>query len=259
MDSPIIRGSEADVNEIARFVRLLFLWFVVENWIIELRVKGTGKGIVSGYFDCDHQIELIESAAYWSGLGEAVWFTVNPVIRDVHGRARNRMQVYAKDTTTDKEIACRRDFFIDIDSVKPPGVSATDAELAATVEIGAAIRDELRILGWPDPIMATSGNGCHMHYRIEEPNDDDTAARLLGALKAIKARFENAAVKIDTSVGNASRMCKLPGTKACKGDETPERPHRIAKLIEVPESFGTVTREQLESLAGSGGIPAPND
>lgn len=259
MDRPNLnefRESEADRNEIARFVRLLFLWFVLEAGIVEVRAKGTPKGIVSGYFDSDHQNELVEAAAYWSGLGEAVWFSANPVNRDVHGRACNRMKPYAKVATKKEEIACRRMLFIDFDSMKPKGVSATDAELTATIEAGKACCDWLSGLGWPKPIIAMSGNGCHLYYRIELPNDDDATTLVNAVLTTIKAHCGSAAVEFDAGVGDAARMCKLPGTKACKGDEMPDRPHRMAKLIDVPDEIKTLSRDQLESLATSVGSPA---
>lgn len=86
MDRPNLndfRESESDRNEIVRFVRLLFLWFVLEAGIVEVRAVGPGKRVVSGYFDRDHQNDLVEAAAQWSGLADAVWFTVNPVKREV--------------------------------------------------------------------------------------------------------------------------------------------------------------------------------
>jgi hypothetical protein len=44
-------------------------------------------------------------------------------------------------------------------------------------------------------------------------------------------------VSVDTGVYNAARIWKLYGTIACKGDNTPERPHRPARFIEVPETL----------------------
>jgi hypothetical protein len=41
-------------------------------------------------------------------------------------------------------------------------------------------------------------------------------------------------VKIDQSVHNPARLCKVPGTWARKGDNTTDRPHRIAQFLEVP-------------------------
>ena len=54
---------------------------------------------------------------------------------------------------------------------------------------------------------------------------------------------------MDTTSGNPSRIWKLPGTIARKGDNTADRPHRLAHIIEAPDSFDVVPREKLVALA----------
>ena len=80
--------------------------------------------------------------------------------------------------------------------------------------------------------MADSGNGYHLLYRIDLPAADGGLVERV--LKSLAARFDNEHVKIDQSVYNPARICKLPGTMARKGDHTEARPHRRAKLLEVP-------------------------
>lgn len=58
-------------------------------------------------------------------------------------------------------------------------------------------------------------------------------------------------MKVDRSVFNPSRITKLYGTKACKGDNTPERPHRHTGILEEPETVQVVPRSHLEELASS--------
>lgn len=48
---------------------------------------------------------------------------------------------------------------------------------------------------------------------------------------------------------NAARIWKLYGTLACKGDNIPARPHRIAEILETPETLQAVNLEQLIELA----------
>jgi hypothetical protein len=45
--------------------------------------------------------------------------------------------------------------------------------------------------------------------------------------------FSDQRLKIDTGVFNAARIWKLYGTMACKGDNIPERAHRMASVVEV--------------------------
>ena len=93
--------------------------------------------------------------------------------------------------------------------------------------------------GWPAPVVADSGNGYHLLYRLAEDVPvaavpvpaDDPVRRLL---RHLAAKFDTAHAAIDTSVFNPGRIVKLPGTKARKGPGTPDRPHRRASLLEVP-------------------------
>jgi hypothetical protein len=70
-------------------------------------------------------------------------------------------------------------------------------------------------------------------------------------LLALAQRFDTDAVKIDRAVFNASRICKVPGTVARKGDNTKDRPHRRARLLEVPGC------DTLDDLSGANVLPVP--
>jgi hypothetical protein len=54
-------------------------------------------------------------------------------------------------------------------------------------------------------------------------------------LEALASDFDNDKVNVDVSVANAGRIWKLYGCVAKKGENTPERPHRISRILEVPE------------------------
>src|SRR5690606_276671 len=54
---------------------------------------------------------------------------------------------------------------------------------------------------------------------------------------------------IDPKVFNASRICRLYGTRACKGDSTPERPHRLSEIVSRPSEIGLVPEHLLQELA----------
>ena len=59
--------------------------------------------------------------------------------------------------------------------------------------------------------------GLHLLYRVELPVDSDLLKR---CLEALALRFDDAAVKIDRTVFNPSRIVKLYGTLTQKGDQT---------------------------------------
>jgi hypothetical protein len=180
----------------------------------------------------------------------AVYVTINPVLPDLLARAANRIERKAAFTTADHDIVRRCRLLLDFDAARPAGISSTDEEHAAALDRTRMCRDWLTSLGFPLPVLADSGNGGHLVYAIDLPNDDGARLLVENVLKAVADRFGDAAVKVDTSVFNAARISKLYGTMACKGDNLPERPHRLARILEAPPALTPVPRELLEKVAG---------
>ncbi|MFO0892408.1 MAG: hypothetical protein U0790_25115 [Isosphaeraceae bacterium] len=82
-----------------------------------------------------------------------------------------------------------------------------------------SLRRSFDDLGWPEPILADSGNGWHLLYHVDLPADDK--GLVAAVLKAVSARHSTELVKVDTTVGNASRICKLYGTLARRAKTPP--------------------------------------
>ncbi len=143
----------------------------------------------------------------------------------------------------------RRWFLVDCDPVRPADSNSTEAELQAARETAEAIHDDLCDLGWPFPVVLCSGNGHHLLWRIDLPNDVQAQATCRAALQVLAGRYDSPAVKIDRTVHNATRLAKVPGTWARKGPHSEERPHRMARLLRVPPALEPVSLEQLEALA----------
>jgi hypothetical protein len=216
--------KQANAEYIEKVLRLLC------SGVFEIRCPNTTKGTISGYFDDLHRAGII--AAEISGQVPAVYTTLNPVDPRLLSRSVNRVKCYVKDTTSDKDIVGRCWLPIDFDPIRPAGISSSDQEHAAAIERATECRTWLRHIGFPDGILADSGNGAHILLPIDCPNDKDAAGLIDDCVKAINARFSDDAVVIDLSVFNAARIWKLYGTLVCKGDSTPERPHRMAKILE---------------------------
>ena len=85
--------------------------------------------------------------------------------------------------------------------------------------------------------------------RIDLSNDAAAAELCKRCLLALDLRLSTDAVHVDTTTSNAARIWKLHGTAARKGDATPERPHRRAQLLDVPDHIEVASREALERLA----------
>ncbi len=215
--------------------------------IVELRCPGYQRGTASGYFN--DYAKLWAAAQLLSGHVPGVYVTLNPVNPALLARAANRLEIGAKKTTSDVDILTRCWLPIDLDAVRPAGISSTEEEHQAALDRAGEIRRQLRHQGWPDPIMADSGNGAHLLYRIDLPNDDQAARTVQGCLKALSVQFGDTQVDVDVTTFNAARIWKLYGTLACKGDSTADRPHRQAQLLEVPTEVQTVPPELLLALA----------
>lgn len=225
--------------------------FYQKDDVFEVRVLDAARPgykyphIECGYFDYEH-IEDVH--AHLSELTDymGVYITINPVNPALLARASNRL-VRAKKgaTTSDADILCRRWLFIDIDAVRPSGISATDAEKALAYNKLVEVKDGLASMGFSEPVVVDSGNGYYLMYRIDLAADSELVSGCLHALSVCS----DDKVHIDTSVSNAARICRLPGTWNRKGDNLPDRPHRLSELLEVPEEIRPTPIEIINGLA----------
>lgn len=224
----------------------------VETDVVEVRAPKAGKykkDTISGYFRVGDGKKLAEALQKLSGDCDGVYVTLNPCKADLLARAANRLNHRSNLTTADHDIAHRVHLLLDVDPARPAGISATDAEIAKAREVSVALYKTLKKLGWAEPTTAKSGNGFHLIYNIDLPNDKESTELVKAVLKVLALKFDTEFAKVDTSVFNASRIVKAYGTLAAKGDSTPERPHRIAEVMSSGE--GIVTIEQLKALAES--------
>jgi hypothetical protein len=226
-------------------VKLLHPGRVVELRMLNLDGRG---GTASGYFD--QPALLAEAALRFNRRAEGIYITLNPVPASLLSRGNNRVQERAKHTTTDADVLRRVWFPIDLDPARPSGISASEHEHQAALEQARRVREWLSSeWGWHAPIFADSGNGAHLLYAIDLPNDAASTDLLKRCLAALASRFDTEAVKLDQSVYNAARIWKLYGSVARKGEHLPQRPHRLAQMISAPDPVELVTREQLEQVA----------
>ncbi|CAB4168663.1 Virulence-associated E [uncultured Caudovirales phage] len=215
--------------------------------VFEVRVPKTRAGTISGYFnDTATAAALI---ARENGKHQSMYVTVNPVNPDLLARSENKLEYGTFLTSSDGDIVRRRWFLMDFDPVRPAGISSSDAELQESTEKADVVIDWLTSIGWPQPIRANSGNGVHVMYKVDEPNDDAARIDFECALKMLSSIFSDDKVKVDVTVFNASRVWKIYGTVSAKGSDTDERPHRVAMITSVPSELKLVTREQIENVA----------
>jgi len=219
--------------------------------VVEVRAL-TDQYTHSGYFsDPAALVRVVEPLDADSSV-HGIYVTLNEVNPALLSRRANRikMRLGKKDnTTSDADVLRRRWLPIDIDPLRPSGVSSTDEEHGLALAKAEEVAHWLAGLGLPDPVRADSGNGAHLLYRIDLPNDDAALALVKGCLATLDALFSDDRVTVDTANFNAARIWKLYGTMSRKGDSTPERPHRRSRIISAPDELKVARVEQLRDLA----------
>ena len=244
------------------------------------------EGMVAGWYESAEGLASDAADVHngWRGKGgqteypTATYVTLNPCIAAMTGRADNRLKA-VKARTKDEHISRVRNILIDIDPERPSDVSASEAEKKAAVAVTRRVRQFLvDDCFWPEPMVADSGNGGHLVFKVHFPDEMNLAecsATVKALLGTLAEKFdavetgengEAISIKVDRSVFNPSRIVKLWGTVARKGDATKDRPHRASRVVHVPsQEQGPVTLPMiqavmslLESEKGGDEKPAPS-
>ena len=197
-----------------------------EGWCV-------GAGVVSGFFD--NADDFGEAAAGLEKVkAPGIYFTVNPVNPNLLARCCNRLKAADAKTalTSDKDIVCIRWLPIDLDPVRPAGISSNADELAAAVALRDKISAWLEEKGMVGGIPAISGNGAHLVFRLPDlPPTPENIDQVKRVLHAMGDKFTNDQVEVDLKVFNPARIWKLYGTTARKGDSISGRPHRKSYIL----------------------------
>lgn len=224
--------------------------------VFEVRVISTArKETFSGYFlDADTLLKDLQSFALQN---RNVYVTLNKLKPEVFSRSQSENIMKVTQTTSDTEVISYRWLFIDLDPQRMSGVSSSDEELASAHDLANKVISYMKDLGFADPVVAESGNGYHLLYRIDIPNNAEGRELVGKCLKVLDSIFSTDMVKIDTTNSNPSRICKLHGTLAQKGKSSAERPHRMSRIIEAPEPVVVNSIDVVKRLASELPDPEP--
>lgn len=241
-----------EINEIELRKALTIMF--PEKKLFEIRVmRKQPKQTISGYFrDVDMAVEGLKKLDL---RGFICYITLNRINDACYGRIQHDKFRVPENTTQDADITQYDWLFIDLDPIRVAEVSSTDEELNHAKELARKVYEYLRQRGFEDPLIAMSGNGIHLLYRISILKTEENQGIMERCLKVLALMFNNDYVKIDTVNANPSRVCKLYGTLAQKGFGTEERPHRMAYIIRVPEQLQPTKKVYLEDLANQ--LPKP--
>ena len=134
-ESPVAGSRVTDIESAIRLLVAPGDVYEIRSPNCPQRRGGQFKATFAGYFD------NATDGAKWArqiGLTQpaGIYLTLNPVDPSLLARSTNKAEFRAKHTTTDADIVRRRWLLVDIDSVRPAGVSAelsgcdlTDREL----------------------------------------------------------------------------------------------------------------------------------
>jgi len=185
---------------------------------------------------------------------EGIYTTLNPCQDALVGRADHRLKA-GVNRTKDDEIEKIQNLLVDLDPTRPEGISSTDAEHQAALEMAQIIRADLVKEGWPEPLVGDSGNGAHLIYPLDLLNNEESRTLVKAISKALSLQYQDHLARlnleVDQMVFNPGRLTKLYGTMVRKGDNTPDRPHRLAKIISLPKTRQAVPLDLLKKMAAT--------
>lgn len=234
-----------DPDEVRKAIRTL----QAPGAVFEVRVLGGSnrKDVMSGYFrDAETLLDAFDTIDV---RGRNIYITLGEVKEECFARSQSERFERNTSTTSDTEVLSYRWLFVDLDPVRPTGISSSEHEIKLAEELKGKVESYMQGLGFCPPVVALSGNGYHLLYRIAVRNDEAGRKLVERCLKNLASMFDTAEVKIDTTNSNPSRICKLHGTLAQKGRNTEGRPHRMSKIIQLPEVIEVTDRKVLQTLA----------
>lgn len=229
-----------------------------DNELFEIRIIRNSGIIISGYFD---NVDTFLGEFKKQNLkGANVYISLNEPNKACFAREQKNCFLEAKkniSTTGDTDICGYDWLMIDLDPSRPSKTSSSQEELDLAKALGNKIYQYMKGLGFNEPLMAFSGNGVHLLYRVYLKNSPENRNLMEKSLKALDYLFSSDGIEVDKKNFNPSRICKLYGSLAQKGTNDKERPHRMSCIIGNPSEIKVSDKSYLEKLCKI--IPAEPD
>lgn len=234
----------------------LYKWrdiFLADGKLVEIRVLTSGKQeTYSGYFyDIDVAIPMLQQLEQDSRHN--FYFTVNEPKKGCNSRIQFNSFQRNPSTTSKVDIERRWWVPIDLDCVRPADVASTNEEKRLSHLKAVDIFRFLQTEGFPEPVVIDSSSGYHMYYPVNMENigpGDRSELAVKRFLEVLNQKFSDDNVKVDTKPCDSNRIMRLPGFYGRKGLNTEERPHRLSKVLKVPDDLSRrLTVEEFEAFA----------
>lgn len=211
--------------------------------------RSTAAGWFTDHDKAGSAIERIEELK-----PPAIYVSLNPCNPALVGRCHNKTK-FGGSTTADGDTTRRTAVMIDIDPVRLSDTSSTEEQMTSALAMADEIGRRLSASQWPEPLRGMSGNGAYLIYRVDLPNDEACTQLVKNCMLALSQQYSTPDCNVDTTTFNASRICKVLGTMARKGehiagvDGVPDMPHRRSWFFSPEQPLQPVKRELLEALA----------
>lgn len=224
------------------------------NRLFEIRIM-SGRQNYSGYFtNADNFFS--EFAKLRLDEASNVYITLNSIKDECYSRKQRDMFVKnASPNTSDSDIAYYDWLMVDIDPIRASGTSSSDEEISLAKAKGNEVYSYLKKMGFEEPLIALSGNGVHLLYCVGLESNQENKKLIKNCLEVLDLFFSDSRISIDTTNFNPSRICKLYGTLAQKGADTPDRPHRMSSIVNAPGKLIQNKKALLQKLADN--LPEP--
>ena len=156
--------------------------------VFEVRAIGTAKkDILSGYFrDAETLLKAFDTIDM---RRRNVYITLGKVKDECFARSQSECFLKSPQTSSDTEIVSYRWLFVDLDPVRTAGISSSDTELEDANALSKVVLQYMQNLGFEKPIIAASGNGFHLLYRIDVLNDEAGRSLIAKCLKVLSMLF----------------------------------------------------------------------
>ncbi|MEE1252276.1 MAG: DnaB-like helicase C-terminal domain-containing protein [Bacteroidales bacterium] len=140
----------------------------------------------------------------------------------------------------DCDIVKRRWVMLDFDPCRPSGTSSTDEQLQKAKQVAQRVWEFLFYNGFYDYVGCLSGNGYHIMLPCDMVVNEQTDRLVKDFVKVISMLFSTKDVEIDVAVSNRSRLTKLYGTLAMKGENSELTPHRLSRIEHCPNQIKSI-------------------
>ena len=196
-----------------------------------------GRWNASGYFtDADTLLKELRRFSHKQNAN--IYTTLNYIKPECYDRKqRNKLIENATPTTSDNDIEGMAWLMIDLDPKRSAGTGSTNEQIKKATEVAREIYKYLKMRSWQDPVVAMSGNGVHLLYKVELANQKATVELLKNTLLTLNMLFADNEIDVDLKTFNPARICKLYGTEARKGSNTENRPYRMSKIMSIPSEI----------------------